>query len=121
LYTLQRQFRLYIPFLGIARPQPQFPHSCVCKRFIYSQDRSTYVFPPAEKADTSWEYTIRSQTHECGNWDWGPDIPFLLRIFVTNFRHFVFAVYIHSPHSTVQYRIFSTYLQVYWTVEARKC
>ncbi len=40
--TLQRQFRLYIPFLGIARPQPQFPHSCVCERFIYSQDRSTY-------------------------------------------------------------------------------
>jgi hypothetical protein len=27
--ALQRQFRLYIPFLGIARPQPQFPHSCV--------------------------------------------------------------------------------------------
>ncbi len=28
--ALQRQFRLYIPFLGIARPQPQFLHS-----FIY--------------------------------------------------------------------------------------
>ncbi len=27
------------------------------------------VFPPAEKADPSWEYIIRSQTHECGNWD----------------------------------------------------
>jgi hypothetical protein len=40
--TLQQQFRLYIPVLGIARPQPQFPHSCVCERFIYSQDRSTY-------------------------------------------------------------------------------
>jgi hypothetical protein len=40
--TLQRQFRLYIPFLGIARPQPQFPHSCVLERFIYSQDQSTY-------------------------------------------------------------------------------
>ncbi len=40
--TLQRQFRLYIPFLGIARPQPQFPHSCVFGRFIYSQDQSTY-------------------------------------------------------------------------------
>jgi hypothetical protein len=39
---LQLQFRLYIPFLGIAWPQPQFPHSCVCERFIYSQDRSTY-------------------------------------------------------------------------------
>jgi hypothetical protein len=43
IYTaLQRQFRLNIPFLGIARPQPQFPHSCVSGRFIYSQDRSTY-------------------------------------------------------------------------------
>ncbi len=42
ILTLQRQFRLYIPFLGIARPQPQFPHSCVCERFIYFQDRSTY-------------------------------------------------------------------------------
>ncbi len=41
-YTLQRQFRLYIPFLGNARPQPPFPHSCVCERFIYSLDRSTY-------------------------------------------------------------------------------
>jgi hypothetical protein len=40
--TLQRQSRLYISFLGIVRPQPQFPHSCVCERFIYSQDRSTY-------------------------------------------------------------------------------
>jgi hypothetical protein len=29
--TLQRQFRLYIPFLGIARRQPQFPNSCVCE------------------------------------------------------------------------------------------
>ncbi len=28
-YTLQRQFRLHIPFLGTARPQAQFPHSCV--------------------------------------------------------------------------------------------
>ncbi len=32
--ALQRQFRLYISFLGIARPQPQFPHSYVCERFI---------------------------------------------------------------------------------------
>ncbi len=40
--ALQRELRLYIPFLGIARPQPQFPHSCVFERFIYSQDLSTY-------------------------------------------------------------------------------
>ncbi len=82
--TLQRQVRLYIPFLGIARPQPQFPHSCVYERFIYSQDQSTYFFQQNSQ-------THRSQTHECGNWDWGPDTPFL-GIFVSNFRHFVFAV-----------------------------
>ena len=40
----------------------------------------------------------RSQTHECENWDWGPDIPFL-GIFVSNFRHFAFAVYSLSSHS----------------------
>jgi hypothetical protein len=40
--SLQWQFRLYIPFLVVARPQPQFPHSCVFERFIYSQDQSTY-------------------------------------------------------------------------------
>ena len=32
----------YVPFLGIARSQPQFPHSCVFVRFICSQDQSTY-------------------------------------------------------------------------------
>jgi hypothetical protein len=41
--ALQRQFRICIPFLGIARPHPQFPHSCVCEQFIYYQDRSTYL------------------------------------------------------------------------------
>ncbi len=45
--TLQGKSHLRIPFLGIARPHSQFTHSCVCERFIYSQDRSTY-FPAAE-------------------------------------------------------------------------
>ncbi len=45
--TLQRKSHLGIPKKGIARPQSQFPHSCVCERFIYSQDQSTY-FPAAE-------------------------------------------------------------------------
>jgi hypothetical protein len=40
--TLKRKSHLCIPFLGIGRPQSQFPHSCVCERFMYSQDRSTY-------------------------------------------------------------------------------
>jgi hypothetical protein len=90
--ALQRQFRFYIPFLGIARPQPQCAISTfMCAWAIYISPGSVHIFPPAEKADPSWKYIIRSQSHESGNWDWGPDIPFL-GIFVSNFRHFVFAV-----------------------------
>ncbi len=62
----------------------------LCLWAIYIFPGSVHIFPLAEKADPSWEYIIRTQTHECGNWD--PDIPFL-GIFVSNFRHFVFAVY----------------------------
>ncbi len=42
-----RKSHLCISFLETARPQFQFPNSCVCERFIYSQDRSTY-FSAAE-------------------------------------------------------------------------
>jgi hypothetical protein len=45
--ALQGKSHLFIPVLGIARPQFQFRHSCVCERFICSQDWSTY-FPAAE-------------------------------------------------------------------------
>ncbi len=50
LSALPRQFRLYIPFLGIVRPQPQFPHSCVYERFTYSQDQSTYFLQQNRQA-----------------------------------------------------------------------
>ncbi len=51
IYALQRKSHLCIPFLGIARPQPQFPHSCVCERFIQSQDRSTYFLQQNRQTD----------------------------------------------------------------------
>jgi hypothetical protein len=35
-------FETNIPKKGIAQPQSQFPHSCVCERFIYSHVRSAY-------------------------------------------------------------------------------
>jgi hypothetical protein len=57
-HTLQRQFRLYIPFLGIARLQPQFLHSCVCERFIYSQDRSTYFLQQKRQLHRGNTYII---------------------------------------------------------------
>jgi hypothetical protein len=30
-----RKFETNVPTKGIARPQSQFPHSCVCERFIH--------------------------------------------------------------------------------------
>jgi hypothetical protein len=39
---LQRKpIQVPIPLLGIARPQSQFPHSCVCEGFIYALDLPT--------------------------------------------------------------------------------
>ncbi len=90
-----------------------------------------YIFPgsvpPAEKADPSREYIIRSQTHECGNWDWGPDIPFL-GIFASNFRHFFFAVCIRLlvnfdncakkfPYSWKSISHFSKFYSEEWIIE----
>ncbi len=63
----------------------------MCLWAIYILPGSVHIFPPAEMVAPSWEYIIRSQTHECGNWDWGPDIPFL-GIFASNFRLFFCSV-----------------------------
>jgi hypothetical protein len=38
-------------FLRIAWPQSQFLHSCVCERFISSQDRSTYFLQQNRQTD----------------------------------------------------------------------
>ncbi len=63
----------------------------MCLWAIYIVPGSVHIFPPAEKEDRLWEYINHSQTHECGNWDWDPNIPFL-GILVSKFRCFVFAV-----------------------------
>jgi hypothetical protein len=55
--TQYRKFETNNPRKRIARPQSQFPHSCVFERFIYSHDRSTY-FIAGESVDRSWEYTV---------------------------------------------------------------
>ncbi len=34
-----------------------------------------------EKADQSWKYINRSQTHQCGNWDWGRQFLFWQYLF----------------------------------------
>jgi hypothetical protein len=83
-YTLQRKSHLCIPFLGIARPQSPFPHSCVCERFIYSQDWYTYFLQKNWQIDRG-----NIQIAHCGG-----AIP-ILGIFVSNLFEFsalVFAV-----------------------------
>ncbi len=47
----------------------------MCLWVIYIYPGSVHIFPPAETAAPLWEYIIRSQTHECGNWGWGRAIP----------------------------------------------
>jgi hypothetical protein len=51
LHTLQRKSHLYTLFLGIARPKSQFPRSCVCERFLYPQDWSTYFLQQNRQID----------------------------------------------------------------------
>ncbi len=66
--TNTENWKKNIPRKGIAWQQSQFPNSYVCERFIYSHDHS--AFSAAGKiVDQFWEYIIRSQTHECENWD----------------------------------------------------
>ncbi len=66
--TLQGKFHLCFSFLGTALPQSQFPHLCVCERFIYPQDWSTY-FPAAEQTVRQWKYINPSQIYKCRNWE----------------------------------------------------
>ncbi len=63
LHTTNK-IRFMYPGNETARPHSQFPHLCICERFIFSHDRSTY-FAPAKLADRSWEYINRSQIHDC--------------------------------------------------------
>ncbi len=65
-------FETNIPRKGISGSQSQFPHSCVCERFI---PRSVSLFCWRKYVDRSWDYINRSQTDECWNWGWGCTIP----------------------------------------------
>ena len=76
--TLYEKFETNIPKKGIARPQSQFPHSCVCELFIYCIPTIGLPILLQEICGPiPWEYIRLWQTHECGNWDWGRAIPFL--------------------------------------------
>ncbi len=69
-HTAMTQFRNKYSQKRNCEASSQFPHSCVC-------ERSVCLFFCRKHVDQSREYINRSQTHECGNWDWGRSIPFL--------------------------------------------
>ncbi len=63
-----RKFETNIPRKWIARPQSQFPHSCVCEQFIYSHNRpansaagNTVCGPILRKYKslTTWTWKLR--------------------------------------------------------------
>ncbi len=84
---------MYSPFLGIARPQSQFSHSCFCERFIYSQDRSVGPHISCSRIGRSIVRIYRSLTDT-----WMCKLGLKLRnsfsgnIFVSNFWYWFFAV-----------------------------
>jgi hypothetical protein len=64
----------------------------MCLWAIYTFLRSVHIFSCRRIGRLIMGIYINpSQTHECGNWDWGPAIPFL-GIFDSNFRCCFFAV-----------------------------
>ncbi len=90
-YALQRNLNLCIPRKVIARPQPEFPHSCVCERSMIPTYGSPIFLQQNRQTDQrNTVYVNRSQEHECRNWDWSRAVPFL-GIFVSNFRNCVSA------------------------------
>jgi hypothetical protein len=85
-----KQDPIYVfPEMNCATSFP-IPNSCICERFIYSQDRSTY-FAAANKGGQIGGIKNRSQIHKCNNWERDRAVSFL-GICVSNFRYSVFAV-----------------------------
>jgi hypothetical protein len=67
--TQVRKFETNIPRKGMAQPQSQFPHSCVCERFIYSHNRSANS-AAGKYVNGSWEYINGSQNGLTDTWMW---------------------------------------------------
>jgi hypothetical protein len=65
--TQQRKTPLCIPLLGIARPQSQFLHSCVCERCTYSHDPSTCF---AVRRSAMIYFQVELSEFLCGGWGW---------------------------------------------------
>ncbi len=59
------------------RPQSPISTFTCLWAIYYIQTIGLPILPARKYVDRSWEYINSSQTHACGNWDWGRAIPFL--------------------------------------------
>ena len=91
--TLQQKSHLCIPRKEIARPQSQFPHSCVCVTVshLYIPRISPHIFLQQNRQTDFGNIYI---AHRHTNVEIGTETPIFLfwEYFLSNFRHFVFAV-----------------------------
>jgi hypothetical protein len=80
VHALQRKSHLCIPFLGIARPQSQFLHSCVSEQCI--PRIGPLIFLQQNRHIDCGNIEI---AHACGNWDFGQTLflfwKYIFRIF----------------------------------------
>ena len=76
---MQRKSNYVFPEKGIAQPQSQFPHSCVCEQFIFSQDRPHIFLQKNSQTDRGYTVAHSHMNVEIGNR--GHAIP-ILEIFV---------------------------------------
>jgi hypothetical protein len=66
--TLYRKFETNVPINETARPRSQFPHSCICERFIYSHYWFAYFAVMRLRTDRgNIEITHRYMNVEIGN------------------------------------------------------
>jgi hypothetical protein len=57
------------PAMKLQRLSPNsYIYVSVIDLYMYSHDQSANS-AAGKQVDRSWEYIIRSQKHECGNWD----------------------------------------------------
>jgi hypothetical protein len=73
-YALQRKSNFCIPILRI--PRHNF-HIHVSVSDLYIPRIGPHIFLQQNRQIDSGKYINRSQTHECGNWDWGRAAQFL--------------------------------------------
>jgi hypothetical protein len=92
-------FKTNIPRNETARPRPQFLHSCICERFIYSHDRSTNAIQQIGGPIVGIYKSFTDTVHECRSWEHGHAVSFL-GLFVSNFRYSL----IYTKHFSIHKR-----------------